>query len=60
MGIILILLGIMFVISVLSYHPSDPSLNSATSGTAKNLLGLAGSYLADIVFAGVWCSSIIT
>ena len=50
MGIIFILLGIMFVISVLSYHPSDPSLNSATSGTAKNLLGLAGSYLADIVF----------
>jgi S-DNA-T family DNA segregation ATPase FtsK/SpoIIIE len=48
-GVILILLGITFVISVLSYHPSDPSLNSAASGPAKNMLGLAGSYLADLV-----------
>ena len=49
MGIILILLGIAFIFSVLSYHPSDPSLNSATGGSAKNVLGIAGSYLADIL-----------
>jgi len=48
-GILLILIGFIFVISVLSYHPSDPSLNSSTSDPVKNILGLTGSYLADLL-----------
>ncbi len=47
-GILLFVLCLMLILSVLSYHPSDPSLNSSTSGPAKNLFGLVGSYLADL------------
>jgi S-DNA-T family DNA segregation ATPase FtsK/SpoIIIE len=48
-GIVLILISFTFVVSILSYHPSDPSLNSSTSGPVKNILGLTGSYLADFL-----------
>jgi S-DNA-T family DNA segregation ATPase FtsK/SpoIIIE len=48
-GITLVLVGFTFVISILSYHPSDPSLNSSTGGPVRNMLGLTGSYLADFL-----------
>jgi S-DNA-T family DNA segregation ATPase FtsK/SpoIIIE len=48
-GTALILVGFTLVISILSYNPSDPSLNSSTSDPVKNMLGLTGSYLADFL-----------
>ncbi len=48
-GMVLILVGFILVISILSYHPSDPSLNSSTSGPVKNMFGLTGSYSADFL-----------
>ena len=38
---------IFLFVSLLSYHPFDPSLNTVTGGAAKNLCGRAGSYIAD-------------
>src|SRR5208282_5626732 len=39
---------------LLSYHPSDPSFNSVTSGGAlksvTNLCGYFGSFLSDILY----------
>ena len=48
-GAVLIILALILVVSILSYHASDPSLNSSASGPAKNVLGLIGSYLADLI-----------
>ena len=38
---------IFLFVSLLSYHPFDPSLNTVTGGAAKNLCGRAGSYISD-------------
>jgi S-DNA-T family DNA segregation ATPase FtsK/SpoIIIE len=48
-GAVLIILALTLVVSILSYHASDPSLNSSASGPANNVLGLIGSYLADLI-----------
>lgn len=48
LGISLIGLFIFLFVSLLSYHPLDPSLSTATSGPVKNLCGKAGSYTADL------------
>lgn len=41
-------LALMFVLLLASYHPSDPSLNTASAGPARNLIGVPGAWLADI------------
>jgi S-DNA-T family DNA segregation ATPase FtsK/SpoIIIE len=46
----LLMLAIIFSLSLASYHQSDPSFNLATSSAASNLLGVFGSYLADILY----------
>ena len=35
-------------VSLLSYHPFDPSFNTITEGAAKNLCGKVGSYISDL------------
>ncbi|MEN2787703.1 DNA translocase FtsK [Sphingomonas qilianensis] len=39
------------VIALASYHPGDPSLNTASGGPAENWLGTPGAWFADLVFA---------
>jgi S-DNA-T family DNA segregation ATPase FtsK/SpoIIIE len=47
-GILLFFLLIFILVSLVSYHSQDPSLNNATAGNRiENLFGLVGSYLAD-------------
>jgi len=47
LGIFLFFLVIFTLISLLSYHPSDPSMfNSGTSAGPKNLFGLIGGHTA--------------
>ena len=47
-GILLFFLLVFVLVSLVSYHPQDPSLNNATAGNhIENLFGLVGSYLAD-------------
>ena len=47
-GILLFFLLVFILVSLVSYHPQDPSLNNATaSGRVDNLFGLVGAYLAD-------------
>ncbi len=48
-GLILIAIFIGVLISFWSYHPSDPSFNSATDIAPKNLLFQPGSYTADLL-----------
>jgi S-DNA-T family DNA segregation ATPase FtsK/SpoIIIE len=48
-GLALIALAITLFAALVSYSPSDPSLNTATGQSAGNLMGLAGAYVSDIV-----------
>ena len=50
-SLILLVLALASFLSLVSYHPLDPSINSFTTQPEKieNLLGIVGSYLADIL-----------
>jgi S-DNA-T family DNA segregation ATPase FtsK/SpoIIIE len=50
-GLVYLFTGFFLVLCLISYHPQDPSWNSATGAVhARNLTGLAGSYIADFCF----------
>jgi S-DNA-T family DNA segregation ATPase FtsK/SpoIIIE len=50
-GLVFLFTGFFIVLCLISYHPQDPSWNSVTGATrAHNLIGLAGSYTADLCF----------
>ena len=46
-GVALMLIGLAYLMALLSADSGDPSFNRAVDGTARNLLGLPGAYLAD-------------
>lgn len=48
LGIALIGVFLFLFVSLVSYHPLDPSFHTATDGSARNLCGKAGSYLSDL------------
>ena len=48
-GLVLFAVSLLGLVALLSYHHADPSLNSATNEPARNLLGLAGAYTADLL-----------
>jgi DNA segregation ATPase FtsK/SpoIIIE, S-DNA-T family len=39
--------ALLLALTLASYRPSDPSMNTASSGPAQNLLGDAGAWIAD-------------
>ncbi|MDX2143679.1 MAG: DNA translocase FtsK 4TM domain-containing protein [Rhodospirillaceae bacterium] len=45
---VLLLLGAVAA-ALVTYHPADPSLNTASSDAARNALGLPGAYVADML-----------
>ncbi|MBV9772064.1 MAG: DNA translocase FtsK 4TM domain-containing protein, partial [Bryobacterales bacterium] len=50
-GLVCLFAGLFLVLSLVSYHPQDPSWNSVSGAThAHNLTGLAGSHIADFCF----------
>jgi S-DNA-T family DNA segregation ATPase FtsK/SpoIIIE len=48
-GVGLFGLFVFVLVSLLSYHPFDPSLNSVASGPVRNFCGRAGSYTSDFL-----------
>ncbi|MBW2318789.1 MAG: DNA translocase FtsK 4TM domain-containing protein, partial [Deltaproteobacteria bacterium] len=63
-GVILIFVLIFVTVSLLSYHPSDPSINHIqTSGRINNLFGPAGAHVAGFLVAvfglGALCMPLI-
>lgn len=60
-GFLLLVLGLLVILSLLSYHPLDPSFDTSTaSTTVQNWVGVAGSYTADaaLQFLG-WAAFLI-
>jgi S-DNA-T family DNA segregation ATPase FtsK/SpoIIIE len=54
-GILLIAVGVFFFLSLVSYHPMDPSFFTYTSSKVKeihNWMGIVGAYLSGIFFQG--------
>src|SRR4030067_1405322 len=50
-GLVCFAAGILIFASLVSFSPDDPSFNSvSTSNNLKNLTGLLGSHLSDILF----------
>ena len=50
-GLVCFASGLLVFASLISFSPDDPSFNSvSTSNNVKNLAGLSGSYLSDILF----------
>ena len=50
-GVIIFALGILLLIALISYSPSDPNFIFTDNTEIKNLLGFQGSYISDFFFA---------
>jgi len=52
LGVVLLFTLVFTAVSLLSYHPSDPSINYVrASGEIRNLFGLAGAHVAGFLIA---------
>jgi S-DNA-T family DNA segregation ATPase FtsK/SpoIIIE len=61
-GILLIAVGVFLFLSLISYHPMDPSFFSYTSPKVKeihNWMGIVGAYLSALLFQGFGYSSFL-
>src|SRR4051812_35756141 len=57
-GLFWLFLGVFIGVSLLSYSPHDPSLNSIVQNTkAQNLCGYLGSFLRDLLYQGFGISA---
>jgi S-DNA-T family DNA segregation ATPase FtsK/SpoIIIE len=59
-GIILLAVAVYMVLTLVSYHPSDPSFNVSPPGRVKeihNFGGIMGSYLSDLFLQGLGLAS---
>ncbi|WP_326523733.1 DNA translocase FtsK [Sphingomonas sp.] len=48
-AVALLLATIVVALALVSYHPGDPSLNTAAGGPARNLIGAPGAVIADLL-----------
>ncbi|MBC9034620.1 DNA translocase FtsK 4TM domain-containing protein [Sphingomonas sp. JC676] len=52
-GTLLFLATMALIFALLTYHSSDPSLNTAAAGPARNLLGGGGAWAADLLLTAL-------
>ncbi len=50
-GALLVALALALLAALVSYRPSDPSLNTAAAGPVGNWMGSIGAYLADLLLS---------
>ena len=59
-GLFLLSVSLFLTLSLISYHPSDPSWNTATGSVAPvNLTGTVGSHLADLLLQALGLPSFL-
>ncbi|MBZ5538391.1 MAG: DNA translocase FtsK [Acidobacteriia bacterium] len=62
-GLLLATLAILALLSLVSYHPTDPSLNwfgsQNLSPKPQNFIGIVGAYSADLLFQTLGLSSLL-
>src|SRR5947208_9717228 len=49
-GFLLLSLGLVLLLSLVSYHTQDPSFDTSAVSRPLNLVGYPGSYLGDLCF----------
>ena len=49
-GIVISVFGVLLLIALLSYSPTDPNFIFSDNTEIKNLLGFQGSYISDFFF----------
>lgn len=49
--LLLLLVALMLLLALFSFNPDDPGWNGATLKSPTNLMGLSGSWLADLLFS---------
>lgn len=49
-GFLLLALGLVILLSLVSYHTEDPSFDTAAGSRPLNLIGYPGSYLSDLLY----------
>ena len=52
-GIAVSILGILLLIALISYSPSDPNFIFPENTEIENLLGFRGSYISDLFFQSI-------
>ena len=52
-GIIISIIGILLLISLISYSPNDPNFIFPENTEIKNLLGYQGSYISDLFLQSI-------
>ncbi len=50
LGAALCLLGVALFVALVTYNQGDPSLNTATGAVATNWMGVAGAWIADLLY----------
>ncbi|WP_324748909.1 DNA translocase FtsK 4TM domain-containing protein [Sphingomonas sp. LY54] len=50
-GIALIAAALLAVLALVSYHPTDPSLNTSAAGPVQNWLGAPGAFASDLLLS---------
>jgi S-DNA-T family DNA segregation ATPase FtsK/SpoIIIE len=61
-GFLVAVVGLLVLLSLASFMPEDPSLNTATAAgaTARNWIGPVGAYTADLLFQGLgWVAYLV-
>ncbi|HTX37361.1 MAG TPA: DNA translocase FtsK 4TM domain-containing protein [Bryobacteraceae bacterium] len=58
-GFVLLSLGLVTVLSLISYHAQDPSWDTASGAHPLNLVGYPGAYFADLLFQVLGASAFL-
>jgi len=59
-GLVLLAAGVLISLALISYHPTDPSSNTASSEAVRNWIGLFGAVLSDFLFQLLGVTSFVT
>ena len=59
-GLLLLAVGVLISLALISYHPTDPSSNTASSEAVRNWIGLFGAVLSDFLFQLLGVTSFVT
>jgi len=57
LGILVAVVGAAVIVALATYHPADPSFNTAAAGAARNLLGGIGAWTADLLMQSIGLGS---
>jgi len=59
LGLVLLVLGLLLAVSLISYHPDDPSLFRESDEPVHNLIGWLGAQIGGIFFQFIGVSSLL-